>query len=85
MLLFLHESLEDYIDDRRADREEVLVALENIAVGRHIGKHLVLGKRSTLRGIAKWDELGSMARATFGKVYDDLTQSGQLLQSSPTA
>lgn len=78
MLIFLHESLEDYVDDSRADREEALVALENIAAGRYIGKHLVLGKRSTLKALAQWGRLGSMAQATYGKVYDDLTQQGQL-------
>lgn len=78
MLLFLHESLEDYIDNSRADTEEALLALGNIATGRHIGKHLVLGKRSTLKAMAHWSELGAIAQSTYRKIYADLTQSGQL-------
>ncbi len=78
MLLFLHESIEDYISSERADEEEVLVALENIAGGRYTGKHLVLGERPTLKAIASWSELGSTARTTYRKIYNESTQSYQL-------
>lgn len=47
------------------DREAAIDALENLAVARREGKHLVVGKGTTLKCLAGWEGLSARSRGTF--------------------
>ena len=81
MLLDIHESLLDIIQDGASDED--IASISNIAWAKREGKHLLTGHRNTLTKLANWDKLLPIHRAVYQNVVNQLPQDRQLIEHLP--
>lgn len=58
----------------RLDEDTVLISLQNIAIGRREGKHLLFGSREVMGALAKCERISEPARRIFLKIHSHLPQ-----------
>lgn len=75
MLITIDQSFADRVDDPSA-RSQILLALENLAIGRREGKHILYSDRDTLKKIINCESLSSSARQIYRKTYDSVVGFG---------
>lgn len=77
--MLIEIDLGDYAGDASTQLTgDELNALENLAMARREGKHILFGSRACLDLLTRDVSIGEKARLTFERVYNELTTLGQL-------
>ena len=79
MLFFLHESLIEELD-----KDNNIAILEQLALSRRKGNHIVTGSRKTLQKLSQCENLSKVAQGIYGKLYNKLTTVANTLNRLPT-
>lgn len=64
----------EILDSLPACDEEHITALENLATARREGKHLIVGKHSTMKELAHWGQLTPRASELYRQASNNATQ-----------
>lgn len=81
MLIELHSSLQDQLKDGAVDREIAIDALDNLALGRKEGKHILFGDRITLEALLTCDLLHAKSKSIFRRVLENVPQIGEFART----
>lgn len=74
MLLYLDQSISDFIDDKTNFDDAFIVALENIASARRCGNHLIFAESDIFLKISTIDSLSQPARKVYLKSHNQVIQ-----------
>ena len=80
MLIRIHESVLSQLEEGGLPSAAAKTALQQVAMGRREGKHLLFGRREVLDALRTSHYLDGMSRAVFNHVLGGLPQMGALIE-----